>query len=266
MSGIHVKKNVRNFILIVLIYQISLITPAFAIINDTIVDNIGLDTTVDDTTNNSSAYLLTNGSDINLSERDRASYVPDRTVPTVRVTDYNRYLTLNTIPIQRVSYSFEVDNAAIGTVESNSTDLSVINMIPDGIDQTKIYWSVSSNMGGFKFNSSRNKDQSIISNGTKQFWKDDAKDIEVIAYSYNNGYGTIITFNMSGILKSEVLTFNVNSQLNDTYYNGQKIRPGIMIIDISAKVENPFSGLSSYTPLPPTIILSNLTPGVISLY
>ncbi len=194
--------------------------------------------------------------------------MPGGTVPqfTARVTDYNRHLTINTMPAQRVSYSFEVDNAAIGNVGSNLIDLSVINMIPDGIDQTNIYWSVSSNMAGFEFNSTTNKNQSTISNGIKYVWKDDAKDIEVTAYAYDNGSGTIITFNRSGILKSEVLTFNVYTQLNDTYYNGQKIQPGIMIIGIGAEAENPYLGLSSYTPLPPTIILSYLTPGIMSLY
>jgi len=197
-----------------------------------------------------------------------ASYVPGGTVPqfTARVTDYNRHLTINTMPAQKVSYSFEVDNAAIGTVGSNLIDLSVINMIPDGIDQTNIYWSVSSNMGGFECDSLTNKNQSTINNGTKYVWKDDAKDIEVTAYAYNNGSGTIITFNRSGILKSEVLAFNVYTQLNDTYSNGQKIHPGIMIIGVGAEAENPFLGLSSSIPLPPTIILSYLTYGEMSLY
>jgi len=197
-----------------------------------------------------------------------ASYVPGGTVPqfTARVTDYNRHLTINTMPAQRVRYSFEVDNAAIGTVGSNLIDLSVINMIPDGIDQTNIYWSVTSNMAGFECNSSTNKNQSTINNGTKYVWKDDAKDIEVTAYAYDNGSGTIIIFNRSGILKSEVLAFNVYTPLSDTYSNGQKIHPGIMIIGIGAEAENPFLGLSSYTPLPPTIILSDLNHGVMSLY
>jgi hypothetical protein len=199
-----------------------------------------------------------------------ASYVPGGTPPTF-TTDMSvqsRYLTVNSIPIPRVRYSFDISNEAINNIGSNLKNLSVTNTIPDGIDQREIFWSIDSNIAGFEYNSSSftgNFSQSPIDNGTKYIWKNTT--LEVTAFAYNDGSGTVFVFNRTDLGKNEILHFFVDTPLNSTYYDGTPIQAGSLVINVSAQAENPFLGkVSAYVKLPGTIVLHYISPGVIYLY
>jgi hypothetical protein len=133
-----------------------------------------------------------------------ASYVTGGTPPllTAGISVQNRYLTINTIPVQRVKYSFDISNEAINNVGSNLKNLYVVNTIPEGIDQKNIFWSIRSNMDGLYYDSSSDvPDSSVIANGTKYVWQNSPLDIEVTAYAYNNGSGTVLVFNKTDFSK-----------------------------------------------------------------
>jgi hypothetical protein len=202
-----------------------------------------------------------------------ASYVPGGTSPefSVKLSIQNRYLTINTIPAQRIGYSFDVTNGAIGNIGSELYDLYVINTIPDGINQNNIYWSVCSTAGiiydPFSVNLVSNQSPIDTDKGIEYTWENVSDNIKVTVYAYNNGSGTVFTFNKGVIQKDETLTFTLCTLLNETYYDGTPIRSGPMVVDVSAEAENPFLGdmLIHFKPSG-TIILSYLTPGIIQLY
>ncbi|MBE9491585.1 MAG: hypothetical protein IMY70_01760 [Bacteroidetes bacterium] len=201
-----------------------------------------------------------------------ATYVPGGTPPdfSSKISIQSRYLTVNSIPVPIVSYSFNITNGAIGNIGSNLFNLSVTNNIPDGIDQRNFIWSVKSNMDGFEYNSlSYPDDLSVdtISNGTKYIWGNSTYGINATVFAYNNGSGTVFIFNKSIIKKNEKLNFNINTLLNSTYYNGNPIQSGVMVINVKAQAENPFLGkVTAYAKLPGTIILCYISPGIILLY
>jgi len=203
-----------------------------------------------------------------------ASYVPGGTPPefSTRLSIHNRYLTINTIPASRIGYSFDVTNGAIGNIGSELYDLSVINTIPDGINQNDIYWSVCSNTGSVTYDSSSAdlvSSQSLIDTdkGIEYVWENASDNIKVTIYTYNNGSGTIFTLDKGVIQKDETLTITLCTLLNETYYDGTLIRSGPMVVNVSAKAENPFLGdMLTYAKPSGTIILNYLTPGSIQLY
>jgi hypothetical protein len=202
-----------------------------------------------------------------------ASYVPGGTPPTFTadMSVQSRYLTVNSIPIPRVRYSFDISNEAINNIGSNLKNLSVTNTIPDGIDQREVFWSIDSNIAGFEYNSSSftedYKTPEQIDNGTKYIWENTTLDIKVTAFAYNDGSGTVLVFNRTDLGKNEIVHFFVDTPLNSTYYDGTPIQAGSLIINVRAEAENPFLGtVSAYVKLPGTIVLHYISPGAIYLY
>lgn len=201
-----------------------------------------------------------------------ASYVPGGTPPelSARISIQSRYLTVNSIPAPRVRYSFDITNGAIGDIGSYLFDMSVTNTIPDGIDQRDIFWSIKSNMDGFKYDSQTypaDLNKTMISNGTKYIWENSSNRLNVTIYAYNDGSGTVFIFNKTTLEMNEVLSFSVNTPLNQTYYDGTNLKSGVMAINVKAEAENPFLGkVKVYAKLPGTIILYYISPGTIWLY
>lgn len=201
-----------------------------------------------------------------------ASYVPGGTPPQFSgdISVKARHLTINAIPIPWIGYTFSITNDAIFDIGSELRDLSVVNSIPNSIDQSKLDWSISSNNWSCDFNSSLIHTCTPITNGTKCTWIKSLnayKSINVTIYTYTDGSDTVFTFNQSVIDMDETITFNINAQLNKTYYDVTQIKSDIIIIPINAEAVNPYFGtVATRSGISGTIILNYLIPGAIVLY
>jgi len=201
-----------------------------------------------------------------------ASYVPGGTPPQFSgdISVKTRHLTINTIPIPWIGYTFSITNDAIFDIGSELRDLSVINSIPNSIDQSKLDWSISSNNWSYDFNSSLNRTCTAIANGTKYTWTKSLnayKTINATIYTYTDGSGTVFTFNQSIIDMDETITFNINAPLNKTYYDVTQIKSDILVIPINAEAVNPYFGtVATRSGISGTIVLNYLIPGAMVLY